>query len=92
MYRFRSRRFPTTFNVLTGEVSGSEALTYTVGIEDATTGELTVDYILAMPEQADLADFSMTFLKADGSEITTNEKLPECFRSVAIIGRMFQVI
>lgn len=71
---------PTTFNVLTGESSQPQAVSYTAGIEDVTAGELTVDYILATPEQAELADFSMTFLKADGTEITTNEN----FRNIPI--------
>ena len=70
---------PTTFNVLTGEASQPEAVNYTVGIEDVATGELTVDYILATPEQAELADFSMTFLK-DGAAITTNDN----FRNIPI--------
>ena len=71
---------PTTFNVLTGEAGNPQSITYTVPIEDASTGDLTVDYILATPKQAELADFKMTFLKADGSEITTNES----FRNIPI--------
>ena len=64
---------PTTFNALTETAENPQAVTYTTDIEDINAGELTIDYILAAPEQAELADFSMTFLKADGSEITTND-------------------
>jgi len=71
---------PTMFNVLTGEASRTQAVSYTAGIEDVAAGELTVDYILATPEQAELADFTMTFLKEDGTEITTNES----FRNIPI--------
>ena len=71
---------PTTFNVLTGEASNPQPVTYVAPIEDAASGELTVDYILATPEQAELADFSMKFLTATGSEITTNDN----FRNIPI--------
>lgn len=71
---------PTTFNVLTAEAENPQALTYTAPIEDAATGDLTVDYLLAAPQQAELADFTMTFLNADGSEITTNDS----FRNIPI--------
>ena len=71
---------PTTFNVLTGEAGEPKAVTYVAPIEDAATGALTVDYLLATPEQAELADFSMTFLAADGTEIATNDR----FRNIPI--------
>ncbi len=71
---------PTEFNVLTGEAGSPQPVTYTASIEDATAGELTVDYILATPAQAELADFSMVFLSADGTEIATNES----FRNIPI--------
>jgi len=71
---------PTTFNVLTGEASNPQPVTYVAPIEDAASGELTVDYILATPEQAELADFSMKFLTTTGSEITTNDN----FRNIPI--------
>ena len=71
---------PTTFNALTETAENPQAVTYTTDIEDINAGELTIDYILAAPEQAELADFSMTFLKADGSEITTNDN----FRNIPI--------
>ena len=70
---------PTTFNVLTGEVGNPQPVTYTAPIEDADAGELTVDYILAIPEEAELADFSMTFLNGE-TEIATNES----FRNIPI--------
>ncbi len=70
---------PTTFNVLTGEAGNPQSVTYTVPIEDASTGDLTVDYILATPEQAELADFSMTFLNGT-TPIVTNDN----FRNIPI--------
>ncbi len=71
---------PTTFNVLTEEAGNPQDITYIAPIEDAGTGELTVDYILADPEQAELFDFTMTFINADGTEITTNDS----FRNIPI--------
>ena len=66
---------PSTFNALTGAAENPRDITYTASIEDADAGELTVDYILATPEEAELADFTMTFLRADGTEIVTNDRL-----------------
>ncbi len=74
---------PTTFNALTGEVSDVQPLSYVVDIDAtsvAASGELTVDYIFAVPEEATLADFSMQFLDANSSIITTNEN----FRNIPI--------
>ena len=70
---------PTTFNVLTGEAGNPQSVTYTVPIEDPSTGDLTVDYILATPKQAELADFSMTFLNGT-TPIVTNDN----FRNIPI--------
>mgnify|MGYP005870367667 CR=1 FL=1 len=63
--------FPTAFNAYTGQESGNAAVEYEAGVLNAN-GELTVDYVWAPVEQATLADFSMTFYNADGSEISTN--------------------
>lgn len=71
---------PTSFNAFTGEAGNPQPVSYTAAVEDAAAGELTVDYILAAPEQAELADFSMTFLRADGTEITTNDN----FRNIPV--------
>ena len=65
---------PSSFNVLEG-VAGTpvQNYTYTAAIKDAASGTLTIDYIWAAPEQEELADFSMKFLNASGTEITSNE-------------------
>ena len=64
---------PTSFNAQTGEVGNYQPISYTTEIEDAASGELTIDYILATPDQAALADFSMTFYN-EGTKIVTNDK------------------
>ena len=74
------KSIPTTFNVLTEEAGNPQNITYIAPIEDAVTGDLTVDYILAAPEQAELFDFTMTFINADDTEITTNDS----FRNIPI--------
>ena len=53
---------PTSFNVRTGEVGDLQPVSYTTTVEDADAGELTIDYIWATSDKADLADFTMTFL------------------------------
>ena len=63
---------PTSFNALTGEAGDPAAVSYNAAIVDQSAGELTVDYIWAAPVQANLADFSMTFLNG-ATEITTND-------------------
>ena len=64
---------PTTFNAITGEVSGEkENVTYTADVIDAATGAISTDYIWALPDEGTLADFSMTFLNND-TEINTND-------------------
>lgn len=71
---------PTTFNALNGEADNLQEITYIAPLKDNALGELTVDYILAAAEQAELADFSMTFLNASGTEIATNDS----FRNIPI--------
>lgn len=63
---------PTSFNVLTGEAGNPQPLSYTAAVEDVEAGELTVDYILASDDEADLHDFTMTFLN-NGTTINTND-------------------
>ena len=62
---------PTTFNALTGETGSPVNLSYTAEVVD-NAGHLTLDYIWAEEDQANLADFSMTFLN-NSTEITTND-------------------
>ena len=62
---------PTTFNALTGETGSPLNLSYTAEVVD-NAGHLTLDYIWAEEDQANLADFSMTFLN-NSTEITTND-------------------
>ena len=63
---------PTSFNALTGEAGNPQTVSYTAAVEDIEAGELTVDYIWASDDEADLHDFTMTFLH-DGATITTND-------------------
>ena len=72
---------PTSFNVFTGEVGNYQSLTYgsPVEIEDVALGELTVDYIFAVPEQSELSDFTMTFYKGS-TPVTINDN----FRNIPI--------
>ena len=65
-------KIPTSFNALTGEAGDPAAVSYNAAIVDQSAGELTVDYIWAAPVQANLADFSMTFLNG-ATKITTND-------------------
>ena len=70
---------PTTFDALTGTVDdATEAVTYTAPVVNAD-GELSVDYILANPEEASLADFTVTFLNG-ATTITTND----AFKSIPV--------
>ncbi len=63
---------PTTFNAKTGVVAqDTKSVEYTATVVNES-GDLSVDYIWASPDEANLADFKMTFYKND-TEITTNE-------------------
>lgn len=63
---------PTTFNVRTGMAGNAASLSYTAAVEDMAAGELTVDYVWAAADQADLVDFTMTF-QNNGTTIATND-------------------
>ena len=63
---------PTQFNALTGEASEEQTVTYTTAFEDATTGELTVDYIWAPESESNLVNFEMEFLNGSNTTIATN--------------------
>ena len=71
---------PSSFNAWTGRVSEKTApVEYTAnllcnGTENVVKGELTVDYIWAeSAENASIVNFSMAFLKEDGSEVSKND-------------------
>ena len=65
---------PTSFNALTGELGETVGkVEYTADVIDATTGELTVDYIWAAETEANLSDFTVAFINASGTEFTKNE-------------------
>lgn len=62
---------PTMFNAWTGEVGNeTKDITYTAEVLN-TTGDLSVDYILANPDESALANFSVTFLNGE-NPINTN--------------------
>lgn len=72
---------PTTFNALTGELGDEQtSITYTANIADEASGVLCIDYILANPEEANLSDFSISFLNQYGSVLATNDN----FKNVPI--------
>ena len=62
---------PTTFNALTGKSGTPLRRSYTAEVVD-NNGHMTLDYIWAEEDQANLADFSMEFLN-EGTSITTND-------------------
>lgn len=64
---------PTSFNAKTGVVGTETAeVSYTAPVINAESGELSMDYIWAPTDEANLADFSVTFIN-DGKDITTND-------------------
>lgn len=64
---------PTSFNAMTGVVGDETAeVSYTANVIDAASGELSMDYIWAPEREANLADFSVTFIN-NGNDITTND-------------------
>ena len=64
---------PTCFNAITGIVNAETTeVSYTAPVINADSGELSMDYILAPAEEANLADFSVTFLNGD-TEIIVND-------------------
>ena len=71
-YEVAFKGLPTTFNALTGEVSGSADVTYTSEELAKNDGTISMDFLWATESEAALSDFSMTFLN-DGTEICTND-------------------
>ncbi len=72
---------PTTFNALTGELGDEQApITYTANIADETAGVLCIDYILANPQEANLSDFTISFLNQYGATLSINDN----FKNVPI--------
>lgn len=64
---------PISFNAITGVVGTETAeVSYTAPVINAENGELSMDYIWAPADEANLADFSVTFIN-DGNDITTND-------------------
>lgn len=70
-YTANFKGLPNAFNALTGEVSGSADVTYTAELAKAD-GTISMDFLWATDDKADLADFSMTFYNGD-TEIATND-------------------
>ena len=70
-YTVNFKGLPNAFNALTDEVSGSADVTYTAELAKAD-GTISMDFLWATDDKADLSDFSMTFLN-NGTEITTND-------------------
>ena len=64
---------PTQFNLLTGELSNPQQVTYTIEPEAIENGELTVDYLWAPDSESNLVNFEMEFLN-NGTTITTNDQ------------------
>ena len=71
-YTVAFKGLPTTFNALTGEVSGSADVTYTATELAKADGTISMDFLWASEDEAALSDFSMTFLN-NGTEICTND-------------------
>ena len=79
-YSVAFKGLPTTFNALTGEVSGSADVTYTAGELAKADGTISMDFLWATESEAALSDFTMTFLDAAGKEISANSD----FKSIPI--------
>ena len=71
-YTVAFKGLSTTFNALTGEVSGSTDVTYTSEELAKNDGTISMDFLWATESEAALSDFSMTFLN-NGTEICTND-------------------
>ena len=71
-YTVAFKSLPTTFNALTGEVSGSTEVTYTATELAKNDGTISMDFLWADDSEAALSDFTMTFYN-DGTEICTND-------------------
>ena len=71
-YKVAFKGLATTFNALTGEVSGSADVTYTAEELAKADGTISMDFLWATDTEAALSDFSMTFLN-NSTEICTND-------------------
>lgn len=71
-YQVAFKGLPTTFNALTGEVSGSADVTYTATELAKADGTISMDFLWATENEAALSDFTMTFYHND-TEICTND-------------------
>lgn len=77
-YTANFKAMPNAFNARTGETSGAADVTYTA--ETAKTdGTISMDFLWATDDRANLADFSMTFYNGD-TQIATND----AFRNIPI--------
>ena len=71
-YEVAFKGLPTTFNALTGEVSGSADVSYKATEFAKTDGTISMDFLWATESGAALSDFTMTFYNG-GTEICTND-------------------
>jgi hypothetical protein len=71
-YTVAFKNMPNTFNALTGEISGSEDISYTAEELAKDDGTISMDFLWATDTEAALSDFSMTFLN-NSTEICTND-------------------
>ena len=71
-YEVAFKGLPTTFNALTGEVSGSADVSYKATEFAKTDGTISMDFLWATESEAALSDFTMTFYNG-GTEICTND-------------------
>ena len=71
-YEVAFKGLPTTFNALTGEVSGSANVSYKATEFAKTDGTISMDFLWATESGAALSDFTMTFYNG-GTEICTND-------------------
>ena len=71
-YEVAFKGLPTTFNALTGEVSGSADVSYKATEFAKTDGTISMDFLWATESGVALSDFTMTFYNG-GTEICTND-------------------
>ena len=71
-YEVAFKGLPTTFNALTGEVSGLADVSYKATEFAKTDGTISMDFLWATESGAALSDFTMTFYNG-GTEICTND-------------------
>ena len=71
-YEVAFKGLSTTFNALTGEVSGSADVSYKATEFAKTDGTISMDFLWATESGVALSDFTMTFYNG-GTEICTND-------------------